>query len=295
MELEQKRINMLKQLKHSELTNKITSILILFFAVSVLFLQSCTKETTEEFSAMSLSDFTGTIWRLQSISSPDSSIQLPQRTLLDRNWLRFNSNGTLVGFGDSYTFIGTYTLSGNEIDMSFVLLDSIPYDQDIFCLYAHSTNIVATPEGRLTLSSPDGMEMTFIPVKNNVLKDRWRWVETRNGLEDMGSTPQTAGFEAMVEFGDSTFVFYKDQQEVASGDYRLQNTLISDCLGVRAEISRAISIDYEITCNINIATNALVTIPSPSILTYEITPDGRIILSLRENTCAGYLYIFEKM
>ena len=286
---------MLKRLKHSRLASKITSILILVSVLSALFVSSCTKEIIGEFPSMSFSDFTGTIWRLQNVSTIDTSTPVPQQMLLDRNWVRFYSDGTMEGFGENYAILGRYSLSGDRISFSFVKPDSARQAHDIFCAYLLSVKYVATPEGRLKLSTPKGNMMNFFAVKDSVWKNSWRWVETRSGIDEMGGTPQSAGFEAIVDFSDTAFVFYKNNEEVARGRYLLQNTRVSDCLGENASMVRAIIVDEELTSWISIATNALVTIPSPSIVSYEISPDGRIILSLRENSCAGSLYIFEKM
>lgn len=295
LEMKKYHINMLKQLKHNGLVNKITSILIFVSVFSTLFLPSCTKETISEFPAMSISDFTGTIWRLQSVSTIDTSTPVPQQMLLDRNWLRFYPDGSMEGFGENYAILGRYSLSGDRISFSLVKPDSARLDHDIFCTYLLSVKYLATPEGGLKLSTPKNNVMNFVAVKDSIWKNSWRWVETRSGIDEMGGTPQSAGFEVVVDFSDTAFVFYKNEQEVARGRYMLQNTRLSDCLGENSSMVRAIIVDEELTSWISISTNALVTIPSPSIVSYEITPDGRIILSLRENSCAGSLYIFEKM
>jgi hypothetical protein len=286
---------MLKTLENNISHSLSTGMAIVAFAVLALLVPSCTKETNDAHSSVTTSDFTGTIWRLQSISTSDTNAPLPQQTLLDRDWLLFHPDGTVEGFGEYHAIVGTYTLSDDKIALSFAQPDSARLSQDVFCLYALSANRVATSDDRLTLSAPDGYVMDFVAVEDDILENRWRWVETRAGIDGMGGTPQSAGLEAVVAFGDTTFVFYKDEQEVARGSYRLQNTRVSDCIGETSGMARAITIDMDVSNLISVATNALVTIPCPSIITYEILPDGRILLSLRENTCAGYLYIFEKM
>ena len=286
---------MLKLLKNNISHSLSTGMAFVLFAVLALLVPSCTKETNDAPRSVTPSDFTGTIWRLQSISTSDTNAPLPQQTLLDRDWLLFHPDGTVEGFGEYHAIAGTYTLSDDKIGLTFAQPDSARISQDIFCLYALSANRVATPDGRLALSTPDGSVMDFIAVQDNVLENRWRWVETRAGIAGMGGTPQSAGFEAVVAFSDTTFVFYKDEEEVARGRYLLQNTRVSDCIGETSGMARAITIDMGGSTQISIATNALVTIPCPSIITYEIQPDGRIMLSLSENTCAGFLYIFEKM
>ena len=286
---------MLKTIKTNILHFLSTRMSIFAFAVLALLVPSCTKETNDAHSSVTPSDFTGTIWRLQSISTFDTNAPLSQQTLLDRDWLLFHPDGTMEGFGEYHAIAGTYTLSDDKIGLTFAQPDSARLSQDVFCLYALSAKRVATHDGRFALSTPDGIVMTFVAVEDNILENRWRWVETRAGIDDMGGTPQSAGLEAVVAFSDTTFVFYKDEQEVVRGSYRLQNTRVSDCIGETSGMARAITIDMDVSNLISVATNALVTIPCPSIITYEIQPDGRILLSLRENTCAGYLYIFEKM
>ncbi len=239
------------------------------------------------------------VWRMVYMYDTAGERRAPGSSLIERCWLRFLPDGTLQGYGASTRIDGSYTRNGNCFEISIPFLSqSIEFEPDPFCDYlATMQHMLITKQGELLLQCRNGGgKMCFVAVPDNVLPGSWQWVETHGSIEGAGGTPRTAGFHVSAHFADSLLIVLKNADTLVSTPYRVQNAHVSDCLNAPAgALLRALLVDIEASNSIANATNALVTIPYEGIVNFEMDSVGHIYMNLRENSCAGFMYRFQKL
>ena len=124
----------------------------------------------------------------------------------------------------------------------------------------------------------------------------WQWTETKGSVQMADASPQLAGFEVSMDIFDTLITVYKDGVEVASDSFKI---LLSDGTScspdelLEDEFLLQVSNDFNLA--VSLATNAMLTIPVQSVVSYEENENGDLFMSLHETTCAGFTYIFRKI
>ena len=156
-----------------------------------------------------------------------------------------------------------------------VLLSIMPFS----CQKDTSDEVLPQPQSELAL--PQG---------------HWQWTETKGSVQMADASPQLAGFEVSMDIFDTLITVYKDGVEVASDSFKI---LLSDGTScspdelLEDEFLLQVSSDFNLV--VSLATNAMLTIPEQSVVSFEENENGDLFMSLHETTCAGFTYIFRKI
>lgn len=124
----------------------------------------------------------------------------------------------------------------------------------------------------------------------------WLWTETKGSVQLADATPQSAGFEVAIDILDTLITVYKDGVPVASGGFQIMLWDGTSCSPDELlEDGFLLQVGSDFSLTVSLATNALLTIPVQSVVSYEENDSGELLMHLHETTCGGFSYIFRKI
>lgn len=131
---------------------------------------------------------------------------------------------------------------------------------------------------------------------NAMLQGLWQWTETKGSIQIADATPRSAGFEVSLNILDTIITVCKDGILVASGGFQIKLWDGTSCSPDELlEDGFLLQVSSDFNLAVSLATNAKITIPMQSVVSFEENNVGELFMNLHENSCGGFSYIFRKI